>query len=108
VKGRWTSPPLAAKETWRLVKSGTLSFSFGYLVPDGRTKLAGGGSHIKDRPVRDQRSCRSPGEQRHPSAPEFKGVQEVVDNLADEQTDLVKELQEVKDRLAKARRPLRT
>jgi hypothetical protein len=35
-----------------------------------------------------------------------KGVQEDVDHLADEQTDLVKELQEVKDRLAKAEKAL--
>lgn len=38
-------------ETWRLVKSGTLSFSYGYLVPDGgATKRAGGktGYHITE------------------------------------------------------------
>ena len=36
------------QETWRLVKSGTLSFSFGYLIPDGgATKRAGGGLHIR-------------------------------------------------------------
>jgi HK97 family phage prohead protease len=38
-----------ADETWRLVKSGTLSFSFGYLIPDGgATKRRGGGLQIKE------------------------------------------------------------
>jgi HK97 family phage prohead protease len=33
---------------WRLVKSGTLGFSYGYLIPTGgATKRAGGGRHIK-------------------------------------------------------------
>ncbi len=35
------------QETWRLIKSGTLSFSFGYLIPDGGAKkLSGGGLRI--------------------------------------------------------------
>lgn len=37
------------EETWRLVKSGTLSFSFGFLIPDGgAAKLAGGRMRIKE------------------------------------------------------------
>jgi HK97 family phage prohead protease len=36
------------EEAWRLVKSGTLSFSFGYLVPQGgATKRPGGRLHIR-------------------------------------------------------------
>ena len=37
------------QEAWRLVKSGTFSFSFGYLIPKGgATKLAGGRYRIKE------------------------------------------------------------
>jgi HK97 family phage prohead protease len=36
-------------EAWRLVKTGVLGFSFGYLIPDGgAVKRAGGGNHIKE------------------------------------------------------------
>jgi hypothetical protein len=41
----------AGKHAWRLVKSGTLGFSYGYLIPDGgATKRAGSksGLHIKE------------------------------------------------------------
>jgi hypothetical protein len=37
------------RHAWRLVKAGTLGFSFGYLVPDGgATKRRGGGRHLKE------------------------------------------------------------
>lgn len=37
------------EEAWRLVKSGTLSFSYGMLIPEsGATKRAGGGMHITE------------------------------------------------------------
>lgn len=37
------------EEAWRLVKSGTFSFSFGYMIPkNGATKLAGGRYRIKE------------------------------------------------------------
>jgi HK97 family phage prohead protease len=88
------------EETWRLVKSGTLSFSFGFLVPDGgATKLAGGRYRIKELDVYEISAIPIAPANNDTRVLQFKGVQEVVDNLADEQTDLVKELQEVKSRL---------
>lgn len=37
------------QHAWRLAKSGTLGFSFGYLIPDGgSTKRAGGGRNINE------------------------------------------------------------
>jgi HK97 family phage prohead protease len=43
------STPTGGSETWRLVKSGTLSFSFGYLIPKGgATKQPGGRFRIKE------------------------------------------------------------
>jgi HK97 family phage prohead protease len=95
------------EETWRLVKSGTLSFSFGFLVPDGgATKLAGGRYRIKELDVYEISAIPIAPANNDTRVLQFKGVQEVVDNLADEQTDLVKELQEVKGRLEKAEKAL--
>jgi HK97 family phage prohead protease len=49
VKGQVDMSTPRGEETWRLVKSGTLSFSFGFLIPDGgATKRTGGGLQIKE------------------------------------------------------------
>lgn len=49
VKG-WVDQSIPrGEEAWRLVKSGTLSFSFGFLIPaGGATKRPGGRFHIKE------------------------------------------------------------
>jgi HK97 family phage prohead protease len=49
VKGQIDQSTDRGSETWRLVKSGTLSFSFGYLIPKGgATKQPGGRFRIKE------------------------------------------------------------
>jgi hypothetical protein len=80
-------------ETWRLVKSGTLSFSFGYLIPDGgATKRPGGGFASRSSTSSRSASCRSP----RPTT-----TRESVQGRPRRSTrDLIsKELQEVKSRL---------
>jgi HK97 family phage prohead protease len=48
-KGQIDQNTPLGEESWRLVKSGTLSFSFGYLIPKGgATKRPGGRLHIKE------------------------------------------------------------
>jgi uncharacterized protein len=49
------------KEAWRLVKSGVLGFSFGYLVPDGgATKRADGTREITELDVFEISACSTP------------------------------------------------
>jgi HK97 family phage prohead protease len=51
VKGQVDQSTERGQETWRLVKSGTLSFSYGYIVPEGgATKRSGkqSGYHITE------------------------------------------------------------
>jgi HK97 family phage prohead protease len=94
-------------DVWRLVKSGTLSFSFGFLFdPSAAQKLANGRHRIKELDVFEISAIPVGPANNDTRVLQFKGVREDVDNLADEQTDLVKELQEVKDRLAKAEKAL--
>ncbi len=49
VKGWIDQSTEVGAHAWRLVKSGTLGFSFGYLIPEGgSTQRKGGGLHIKE------------------------------------------------------------
>jgi HK97 family phage prohead protease len=118
-------------EAWRLVKSGTLSFSFGYLIPDGgATKRPGGGLNIKELdlfeisvvPVgpanNDTRilSFKTADELRKESDRLEREIAEAqIPDIppapvvpAAEEPDVLKELQEVKARLATAETALET
>jgi HK97 family phage prohead protease len=49
------------KEAWRLVKSGVLGFSFGYLIPDGgATRRADGTREIRELDVFEISACSTP------------------------------------------------
>lgn len=115
------------EEVWRLVKSGTLSFSFGFLFDPmtGASKLPDGGYHIKELDVFEisvipvgpanndtrvlnwksaeelreeaKRVEREVEEQKIPDVPEAPKVP------AEPEIDLAKELQEVKAELAEMR-----
>jgi HK97 family phage prohead protease len=127
-------------ETWRLVKSGTLSFSFGYLIPDGgATKRPGGRFHIKEldvfeisvvpvapanndtrvlgwksaedpepTPEPDPEALRKEAERvaREVEATSLPEVPEPEPAEPEPEIDLVKEIQEVKDRLAASEKAL--
>jgi HK97 family phage prohead protease len=93
-----------AKEAWRSVKNGAMSLSFGYMVEKSR-KASGGVTDLLAIDLFEVSIVPAPANA-DTRILSVKGVQEDVDHLADEQTDLVKELQEVKDRLAKAEKAL--
>jgi hypothetical protein len=113
-------------ESWRLVKSGTLSFSFGYLIPKGgAAKLPGGRFRIKELDVyeisvvpvgpanNDTRvlSFKSAEElreetkrvEREVEEQQIPDVPEPPEAPTEPEVDLVKELQEVKAQLAEMR-----
>jgi HK97 family phage prohead protease len=74
-------------DAWRLVKSGTLGFSFGYLITDG-TKRKGGGRHITGMDVFEVTATHAP----------MNGDTRVL-GWKSAAEDVSKELQEVKARL---------
>jgi len=76
-------------DAWRLVKSGTLGFSFGYLITSS-TKRADGGRHITGMDVFEVTASHAP----------MNGDTRVLGwKSADERDAVLIELQEVKDRL---------
>lgn len=85
-------------ETWRLVKSGTLSFSFGYLIPEGgATQREGGGLQIKELDVFEISVVPMGPANNDTRVLSFKSVREEA---------LAIELQEVKARLDTAEKAL--
>jgi HK97 family phage prohead protease len=126
VKGQIDQGTDLGREAWRLVKSGTLSFSFGYLIPDGgAVKRSGGGLQIKELDVfeisvvpvapanNDTRvlSFKSAEALREEAKRVEREVEEQAipdvpkppDAPTEPEVDLVKELQEVKAQLAEMR-----
>jgi HK97 family phage prohead protease len=144
VKGQIDQSTDRGGETWRLVKSGTLSFSFGYLIPKGgASKQPGGRFRIKELDVfeisvvpvgpanndtrvlsfKDAQVLR--GEAEKAAAPDPEALRKESDRIerdlaesqipelppappAAEEPDMLKELQEVKARLATAETALET
>jgi HK97 family phage prohead protease len=146
VKGQIDQSTDRGGETWRLVKSGTLSFSFGYLIPKGgASKQPGGRFRIKELDVfeisvvpvgpanndtrvlsfKDAQVLR--GEAEKAAAPEPAALRKESERIerdlaesqipelppapatpAAEEPDVLKELQEVKARLATAETALET
>jgi HK97 family phage prohead protease len=86
-------------EVWRLVKSGTLSFSFGFLFdPKTTSKLQGGGYHIKDLDVFEISVI--------PVGPANNDTRVLGWKSAEERDAVLNELQEVKGRLEKVEKAL--
>jgi HK97 family phage prohead protease len=87
------------EEMWRLVKSGTLSFSFGFLFdPAKAKKLQGGGYHIKELDVFEISVV--------PVGPANNDTRVLGWKSAEERDVVLKELQEVKARLEKTEKRL--
>lgn len=84
---------------WRLVKSGTLSFSYGMLIPEGGAKKrAGGGLHITALDMFEVSVI--------PVAPSNNDTRILSWKSVEERDRVIADLQEVKDRLAKAEKAL--
>lgn len=80
------------KDVWRLVKSGTLSFSFGYLFePEKAQKLANGGYRVKELDIFEISAIPIAPANNDTRVLSFKGLTEEA---------LTKELDELKARLA--------
>jgi HK97 family phage prohead protease len=83
-------------EAWRLVKSGTLSFSWGYLIPDGgATKRQGGRLHIKELDLFEISVVPIAPANNDTRVLSFKAAEKAPEAAEDQNT----ELQEVKARL---------
>jgi HK97 family phage prohead protease len=87
-------------EVWRLVKSGTLSFSFGFLFDPmtGASKLPDGGYHIKELDVFEISVI--------PVGPANNDTRVLGWKSAEERDAVLTELQEVKGRLEKVEKAL--
>lgn len=95
VKG-WVNQELErGKEAWRLIKGGTVSFSFGYLIPEGgATRRTGGRLDIKAIDVYEVSVV--------PIAPANNETRVLSFKSLEERDQVLTELHEVKARLAEA------